>query len=380
MKYVKAWPPSMLRSSMNDSKRRDLGGNKMKRAVAVLGIIAGSLLTGMPAHAENNTSGKRIALSNFYAGNSWRQSMLQAWTDSANEAIKAGIIKETKIVNANNSATEQASQIESLIVEGWDAIVVDPISTTAINGAIQDACDAGITVVVFNESATAPCAKHIITNYVSVGAQQAEFFGKTLKGSNNILEIRGIAGTSADDDMHKGLVDGLKNYPNLKIVGAVNGNWTGTITQREVAGILPSLPEVNAVATQGGDGFGAYQAFKAANRPTPVIIMGHRQDELALWKQLLGTDPSYNTFSISSTPGGSKAAFWVAQQLLAGMDVPSPIDLPLPVIQKADLEGWLKVMPAGSVVVTPYTQAWVKEWIENARNGKPAPHDPKPSM
>ena len=188
----------------------------MKKSLAILGMIAASALSGAPAHAENSTAGKRIALSNFYAGECRRQAMLQAWTDLANEAIKAGIIKDLKIVNANNSATEQASQIESLIVEGWDAIVVDPISTTAINSAIKDACDAGITVIVFNEFATAPCAKHILTNYVSVGAQQAEFFGQTLKGPNNILEIRGIAGTSADEDMHNGLVDGLKKYPNLK--------------------------------------------------------------------------------------------------------------------------------------------------------------------
>ena len=29
------------------------------------------------------------------------------------------------------------------------------------------------------------------------------------------------------------------------------------------------------------------QAFKAANRPTPLIIMGNRQDELAWWKEQL---------------------------------------------------------------------------------------------
>ncbi|MET1028385.1 MAG: ABC transporter substrate-binding protein [Dongiaceae bacterium] len=335
-----------------------------------------ALATAGTGHAEESTAGKRIALSNFYAGNSWRQAMLQAWSQSADEAVKAGIIKESKIVNANNSASEQASQIESLIVEGWDAIVVDPISTTAINGAIQDACDAHITVIVFNESATAPCATHIITDYVSVGAQQAEFFGKNLQGPHNILEIRGIAGTSADEDMHKGLVEGLAKYPNLKIVGSVFGNWTGTITQREVAGILPSLPKIDAVATQGGDGFGSYQAFKAANRPTPMIIMGHRQDELALWKDLLKADPNYNTFSISSTPGGSKAAFWVAQQLLAGATVPKTIDLPLPVIHKDELDAWLKVMPEGSVAVTPYTQEWTISWIQAANAGKPAPASP----
>jgi len=342
-------------------------------------LVLGAFLVGScSAQALESTSGKRIALSNFYAGNSWRQAMLKAWSQAADEAVKAGIIKESKIVNANSSATEQASQIESLIVEGWDAIVVDPISTTAINGAIQDACDANIKVIVFNEAATAPCATHIITNYVSVGSQQAEFFGKTLQGPHNLLEIRGIAGTSADDDMHKGLVDGLAKYPNLKIVGSVFGNWTGTITQREVSGVLPSLPQIDGVGTQGGDGFGAYQAIKATGRPTPIIVMGHRQDELALWKDLLKADPAYDTFSVSSTPGGSRAAFWVAQQVLAGANVPKTIDLPLPVIYKKDLDAWLKVMPEGSVAVTPYTQDWTVAWIAAANAGKPAPDAPLP--
>ena len=352
-----------------------MAAQQLKSTALILAfVLAGSC----SAHALESTSGKRIALSNFYAGNSWRQAMLKAWSQAADGAVKAGIIKETKIVNANSSATEQASQIESLIVEGWDAIVVDPISTTAINAAMQDACDAGIKVIVFNEAATVPCATHIITNYQSVGAQQAEFFGKTLQGPHNLLEIRGIAGTSADDDMHKGLTDGLAKYPDLKVVGSVNGNWTGTITQREVSGVLPSLPQIDGVATQGGDGFGAYQAIKAAGRPTPIIVMGHRQDELALWKDLLKSDPNYNTFSISSTPGGSRAAFWTAQQILAGADVPKTIDLPLPVIYKADLDAWLKVMPEGSVAVTPYTQEWTVAWIAAAKAGKPAPDAPLP--
>ena len=236
-------------------------------AVAMLSL----LVAGASARAADlqSTADKKIALSNFYAGNSWRQALLKSWSDTADQAIKDHIIGGTKIVNSDNSATEQASQIESLIVEGYSAIVVDPISTTAINGAMEDACSAGIVVVVFNETATVPCAYHIITDYVQDGRLQAEFLGKTLKGPANILEIRGIAGTSADVDMHNGLVEGLKAYPNIKIVGTVYGNWTQTVAQKEVAGILPSLPPIQGVATQGGDGWGAYQAFHAVGRPTP---------------------------------------------------------------------------------------------------------------
>lgn len=349
-------------------------------AAAAIGLAASLMWSGVQAAdagvAKGDTSAKRIALSNSYAGNSWRQAMLKAWDKAAGEAVKAGVIKEVKVVNANNSASEQASQIQSLIVEGWDAIVIDAGSTTALNGVIQEACDAHIKVIVFDGLATAPCAYKVAYDYVDMGRQEVDFVAKALGEKANLLEVRGIAGSSTDDDIHNGIVEGLKKHPDLKLVGSVHGNWTQTIAQREVAGVLPSLPAITGVVTQGGDGWGAYQAFKAANRPTPLIIMGHRQDELALWRDLLKADPNYNTFSISSTPGCSGAAFWVAQQLLAGKAMPQTLNLPLPVIQKEDIEKWLAVMPEGSVAVSPYDQAWTVEMIDANAAGKPLPASP----
>lgn len=58
------------------------------------------------------------------------------------------------------------------------------------------------------------------------------------------------------------------------------GDWAADVAQRAVAGVLPSLPKIDAVVTQGGDGYGAAQAFAPAKRETPIIIMGNREDEL----------------------------------------------------------------------------------------------------
>ncbi len=50
----------------------------MKTSKYLLASAALCLLaTSMPALAD--TSGKKIALSNNYAGNSWRQAMLTSW-------------------------------------------------------------------------------------------------------------------------------------------------------------------------------------------------------------------------------------------------------------------------------------------------------------
>jgi ribose transport system substrate-binding protein len=326
--------------------------------------------------ATGDTAGKKIALSNSYAGNSWRQQMLKTWNRATTDAIAAHLIKQAKVVNANASAPEQANQIESLIVEGWDAIVINAASPTALNGVIQEACDQHIVVVVFDGLATAPCAYKVAYDYTSMGKMEADFVAKHLDGRGNVLEVRGIAGVSVDDDIHKGVVEGFAADPGIKLAGSVHGNWTQTIAQREVASVLPSLPLINAVVTQGGDGWGTYEAFKAAGRPTPLIIFGNRQDELALWHDLLKADPKYDTFSASSAPGCASVAFWVAQQVLAGKKVPKMVTLPLPVIRAGDLDAWLKVMPPGSVATPVYTQAWTAQVIDANAAGVAPPASP----
>lgn len=329
-----------------------------------------------PGVATGDTSGMRIALSNSYAGNSWRQQMLKTWERATADAVAAGTIAEAQVVNANNSAPEQAAQIQSMIVEGWDAIVINAASSTALNGVIQEACDAGIVVVVFDGLATAPCATKVAYDYVSMGVMEGQFVADKFGGNASVLEIRGIAGVSVDDDIHKGIMDTFASHPGITVAGSVYGNWTQTVAQKEVASVLPSLPPIDAIVTQGGDGWGAYQAFKAAGRPTPLIIFGNRQDELQLWADLLKEDPSYDTFSASSAPGCASIAFWVAQQILAGKEVPNQILMPLPVIKKEDLDAWLAIMPEGAVATPVYDQAWVANLIDANAAGEPLPASP----
>jgi len=348
-------------------------------AAAGLLLLAGTALAADSGVAQGKTSGDGIALSNSYAGNTWRQQMLKTWDAATGTALSQHVIAKQRVVNSNNSAPQQESQIGDLILQSWNAIVIDAASPTALNGVIKQACDAKITVVVFDSLATAPCATKVAYNYVSMGVQEVDFVAKALGGKGNVLEIRGIAGTSVDDDIHQGILDELKKYPDLKLVGSVHGNWTQSIAQREVAGILPTLPPVAAIVTQGGDGYGAYEAFKAAGRPTPLIIMGNRQDELALWKQLdQETKGGYHTMSISSAPGVASIAFWVAQQVLAGKQVPNTVEVPLLKITQEDRDQWLAATPEGGVATPVYTQDWTAKLIDANAGHTALPASPPP--
>ena len=216
--------------------------------------------------AEADTSGKKIALSNNYAGNSWRQSMLKSWDKVTKKAVADGVVAEaTPFTTSENQVTEQAAQIQNLILQGYDAIVIDAASPTAVNGAVKEACDAGIVVVSFDGIVTEPCAWRIAIDFEGMGKAQMDYLATRMKGGK-LLEIRGLAGVFVDDEIHKGIEAGVKAHPGFTIAGSVHGDWTQTVAQREVAGILPTLPEIDAVVTQGGDGYGAAQAV-----PGPIF-------------------------------------------------------------------------------------------------------------
>jgi ribose transport system substrate-binding protein len=327
----------------------------MKTSSVALGALVAALFA---TTSLADTSGKKIAFSNNYAGNSWRQAMLASYDAVAKKAVSDKVVKAADVfTTADKAVPTQAAQIQNLILQGYDAIVINASSPNALNGAIKKACDAGIVVVSFDGIVTEPCAYRVVVDYKDMGRQEVVEMAKFQPKGGNLLEIRGLAGTSIDDEIHAGILAGVAAHPQFKIVGSVTGDWDETTAQKAVATVLPSLPPIVGVVDQGGDGYGAAQAFAAAGKPRPTIIMGNRQDELAWWKEQKAKD-GYTTWSASIAPGVSTLAFWVAQQVLDGRkDIPHDLLVPYLAFTQNDFEAALPKIPKGGVASKEYTQA-----------------------
>jgi ribose transport system substrate-binding protein len=309
-------------------------------------------------NSAGGTSGKKVAFSNNYAGNSWRQSMLKSYEVVAKQAVADGVVASADVFTTpDRSVPSQAAQIQNLILQGYNAIVINAGSPTALNGAVKQACDAGIVVVSFDGLVTEPCAYRVVVDYNALGAEQVAQLAKLHPEGGSLLEIRGLPGTSIDESIHAGVLEGLKAHPNFKVVASVEGDWDQTTTQKAVSTVLPSLPPITGVLDQGGGGYGAAQAFISANRPLPTITMGNRQDELAWWKEQKAKS-GYRTWSASIAPGISTLAFWVAQQVLEGRtDIPHDITVPYLAFTQDDFEAALASVPAGGVANKEYSKA-----------------------
>ena len=334
------------------------------RAILVASTFIGAI-AGQTAFAD--TADKRIALSNNYAGNSWRQAMLSSWEKVTGQAVADGMVAAADaFTTAENQVTEQAAQIQNLILQGYDAIVVNAASPEGLNGAVKEACDAGVVVVSFDGIVTEPCAWRIAVDFKQMGKDEVLYLAEKLPEGGNLLEIRGLAGVFVDDEISAGIHEGVAETGKFEIVGSVHGDWAQEVAQKAVAGILPSLSDdIVGVVTQGGDGYGAAQAFKAAGREMPVIVMGNRQDELAWWKEQKDAS-GYETMSVSIAPGVSTLAFWVAQQILDGAEVPKDLTVPFLRIDQDNLEENLATTEAGGVANVEYSLDDAKAVVQGA--------------
>ena len=319
-------------------------------------VIAALLLSAASTASFADTSSMKIAFSNNYAGNSWRQAMLTSYGKVSEKAVADKVVAASDVfTTADKEVPTQAAQIQNLILQGYNGIVINAGSPDALNGAVKQACDAGIVVVSFDGIVTEPCAYRVVVDFKAMGKEEVEQMAKFQPKGGNLLEIRGLAGTSIDEAIHQGILAGVAAHPEFRIVNSVTGDWDQTTAQKAVATVLPSLPDIVGIVDQGGDGYGAAQAFAAAGKPRPTIIMGNRQDELQWWKEQKAKD-GYTTWSASIAPGVSSLAFWVAQQVLDGRkDIPHDLLVPYLAFTQDTFEAELPNIAAGSVASHEYT-------------------------
>jgi ribose transport system substrate-binding protein len=314
-------------------------------------------------------SGKKwvIALSNSYYGNTWRRQMVEAFKAAAEEAKKQGTIGDYIVENGDGTVNQQVSQLNGLILKGVDAIAINAASPTALNGVIEKACAAGIKVIAFDSIADAECCYKLDFDFTKAHQDSTKYIlDKFLNGKGNVLIVRGVKGSAPDQDMYQGQMNALKEFPNVKVVGEVYGQCTISVAQAAVSNILPSLPQVDAVLTQGGgDDYGILQAFEQAGKKIPVIEGGGSSNFLKWWSEQ-DKKSGYQTISDNSAPGIGGAVFWLTLDILNGAKVTNKMFMPYATVTKENLSEYADLQP-GFIVSPTYTSDWVKENLLKAQ-------------
>lgn len=302
------------------------------------------------------TPSRTIALAVAPVGNAWRAAMLESWQRAAAAALQDGRITGAPMHAASaNTVAAEAAQIAALIAEHPAAIVVDAGSPSALNGAVRQACTAGIVVVSFDGIVTEPCAYRLRYDFRKLGAIELAALAQRLPAGGDLLEVRGVGNSDLDQAIHEGVAAAVAARPAFHVVASIHGNWSRGDAADAATSVLSLLPRIDGVITQGGDALGVADAFAAAGRPMPTIILGNRAEELAWWKQRRDAD-GYRTLSVAPSPAIAGLAFWIAELILDGADVPHDLTAPFLAVEDGDLDRALAAA-TGGFYSRDYTQA-----------------------
>lgn len=326
---------------------------------------SGAATSGESPEDSGKKDGYVIAFTDAFNGNTFHQTIEKYYNDTCEELKSQGILSDYILDCANGDPAAQVSQIENFIMMGVDAIIVDPTSGTALDGAIEEATAAGIPVISFNDGpVSSPDAYQILVDCVYNFEYITRWACEKMGGKGDLLLIRGLAGNEYDNQAYKGMQKALADFPDVNVVGEVYGEWDATVAQLEVSSILPSLDNVDFVVGQGGDAYGAVQAFQAAGMDVPLITAGHRANFINWWGEEYEKN-GYDTISGMATPWFGAAVVYYAIDILDGKDVAQYSVYPMELITTDNLADYAGKFDDTAVIATEHDWDWVRETLES---------------
>lgn len=296
-----------------------------------------------PSGAEHLVEAKQgpyvVGLSNSFIENSWRVQMVAELEHAVEQ--RGGEIENLVVANANNDASTQNSQIGDLVSRGVDILLVNAVSTTALDGAIQRAHDQGVLVVAFDNVVRSPNAIVVSYDQVEMGRIGAEWLAEELGGEGQVFGLSGIAGAPVSDQRWEAARKALEDA-GVEVVGQANADWDQARARAATADLLSANPEVDGIYSQSGNmALGALQALEAAGRdPLPIPGEGYN-GFLIKWQEL---DEASGFSSIAPAPAPELAvkALDIALRAIGGEKVERAPKVELPVITQDNLGEYAK--------------------------------------
>lgn len=189
------------------------------------------------------------------------------------KAAELGV--ELVVLDAQDSAETQASQVEDFITRGVDLLIINPVDSDAIGTSVIACNEANIPVITVTRASNAgTVVQHLDIDNKEAGRLDAEQLLKDLDGKGKVAILEGIAGSSSAIEREEGFVDALKGS-EVEVVTSLTANYSREEGATVTEDILQSNPELDAIYAHNDEmALGAVRAVAAAGRSAEIKIYG----------------------------------------------------------------------------------------------------------
>lgn len=229
----------------------------------------------------------------------------------------------------------QLSIAETLITQGFDALLFSPQTDANLMPAYEAAKAAGIPVLNVND-AVIPSIEHYVGNVQKDnGVRVAKWFIDNT-GGGKVAVIEGQPGVFAAGQRTAGFTETINGASGFEVVASVPANWSRELAFNAAATILQQHPDlIGFYANNDGMALGVVEAVKAAGLEDQVAVFGTDgiSDAYASIRagDLKGTVDSFPVLT-------GEVAMEVVLRLLAGQDLPRVVATPQALITLENVE------------------------------------------
>jgi len=243
-------------------------------ALALIGLAGVLTATSLAADSEHAKGGGSITIGVSLAGYStdfW--SSYVAFEKAA--ATKYGV-KLDGPISANGDAGQQATQIRTLIDQGVNALIINPVDSAAIAPTLAYAASKHVPVVSVDVAPTKGKVYMIVrANNVLYGQNACQYISSHVTGSGHVAMLEGDLASINGLDRKNGFLQCMKAHPNLKVVQYAT-KWDTPTAVNDAKTALSTYSDLKAIYVHwSGPVPGIIAAEKADGKFSKVGTPGH---------------------------------------------------------------------------------------------------------
>jgi len=264
-----------------------------------------------------------VGFSQANLGEPWRVAM----NAEVAEAAKAYPDLEIVYADAQQDNAKQVADVENFLRQKIDLLIISPNEAKPLTPVVQRAFEAKIPVIVLDREIEGDTYTTFIgADNRAIGRAAGEYAATLLNGKGNVVEIKGLPGSTPARDRSEGFREAIAAYPDIHIIHDPVANWLREEAMTQMEAALAAHDDIDLVYAHNDPmAIGAYLAAKAKGRDSTIKFIGiDGLPGLDGGRQAVADGKLAATFVY---PTGGKEAVDIAVKILRGDSVPHRITL-----------------------------------------------------
>lgn len=320
----------------------------MGRCVALLALAGLILLSACTRKGDSNATSQSLESRRYTVGVTLltKQHPFYQELESAmrEEAQKQNL--ELLIQSAEFNLADQTAQVENFLTRGVNALIICPVDSAGIEGAVKKANEAKVPVFTADIAAQGgEVVCHVASDNVQGGRLAGEYLAKLLNGRGKVVIIDHPVVTSVQDRT-KGFMEAISKYPDIQVVDRPPGDGVRDKAMAVTETMLQKHPDLAGIfAINDSTALGALKAVESMGR-TSVVIVGYDGDPEARREILRGSALKADAVQFPRKIGATVVEM-VARHL-RGETVPKLVPIPCDIIDREKLQAEEGASQSGS--------------------------------